>query len=221
MNILVISVHPDDETLGAGGTILKHIDEGHNVTFLLMTRIDISQGFNESQIDTHIKQKDAMIKAYGFSKVYELGFLSTQLHMIDFSMLIKKINKLIQNIKPEVVYTVNRSDVHTDHQITSKAVFSSIKSFRHPYIKKVLMYECISETEAAPQLSESVFIPNVFSDITDYFDRKIEIMKIFKSEIQDYPMPRSVENIKALAMYRGASCNKKYAEAFMLVKEIF
>ena len=220
MTILVISVHPDDETLGVGGTILKHIDEGHGVSLLIVTNIDSSLGYSESQISAYIHQKEAMKRAYGFKHVFELGILSTQLHLIDFSDLIAKISEVIQKIEPAIIYTVNRSDIHTDHQITAKAVFSCTKSFRHPYIKKILMYECISETEAAPQLHESMFVPNVFSDITDFFDKKTEIMKIFKSEMQDYPMPRSLENIRALAMYRGASCNRRYAEAFMLVREV-
>lgn len=221
MKILVISVHPDDETLGVGGTILKHIDEGHEVSLLLMTKADASQGYTEDQVASYSEQKKEMILAYGFKNVYELGFLTTQLHLIDFNLIIEKISNVIKNLKPEVIYTANRTDVHTDHQITAKAVFSCTKAFRHPYIKKILMYECLSETEMAPQVNENIFIPNVFSDITSYFERKVEIMKIFESEIQEYPMPRSLESIKALSMYRGTNCNKKYAEAFMLVREIF
>jgi len=221
MKILVISVHPDDETLGAGGTILKHIDNGDEVSLLLMTKAEMTQNYTESQIDIYKKQKDAMINAYRFNNVYELGYLTTQLHLVDLNLLIENISHVIRQLMPEIIYTVNRSDVHTDHQIAAKAVFSCTKHFRYPYIKKMLMYECVSETDAAPQLCENVFIPNVFSDITDYFDKKMEIMRVFKSELQVYPMPRSLENIKALSMYRGSCCNRKYAEAFMLVKEIF
>jgi len=221
MRILVVAVHPDDETLGAGGTILKHIAEGHEVSLMLVTKSDTSAGFSEAQVRQSLQQKDEMIEAYGFKNVYELGILNTQLHLVDYNLLIEKISAVIKHLMPEVIYTVNRSDAHTDHQITAKAMFSCTKAFRNPFIKRILMYECISETESAPQLGESLFIPNVFSDITDYLDKKLEIMEIYKSELQDYPMPRSIENIKALAMHRGAACNKKYAEAFMLVREIY
>ena len=82
------------------------------------------------------------------------------------------------------------------------------------------MYECISETEMAPALSENVFLPNYFVDITDFMDQKLELMKIYESEIGDPPFPRSLENIKALAHFRGASAGVLFAESFQLLKYI-
>lgn len=82
------------------------------------------------------------------------------------------------------------------------------------------MYECISETEFAPTLSEKVFLPNYFVDISTYFAEKLEIMKIYESEIGTHPFPRSLRNIEALATYRGASIGVEYAEAFQLIKYI-
>ena len=92
--------------------------------------------------------------------------------------------------------------------------------FRYPFIKKIYMMETLSETEFAPSTKEDSFVPNVFVDISDFMDRKIEIMKLFESEIKEHPFPRSEENIKALAIFRGASCGCRYAESFMLLKEI-
>lgn len=80
--------------------------------------------------------------------------------------------------------------------------------------------ETLSETEFAPSTKEDSFIPNVFIDISNYIDKKIDIMKVFESEIGDHPFPRSERNIKALATYRGASSNCNYAESFILLKEI-
>jgi len=94
------------------------------------------------------------------------------------------------------------------------------KSFRYPFIKTVLMYECISETEFAPALPERMFMPNYYVDISEFFEQKIAIMKIFASEIGEHPFPRSIRNIEALATFRGASVGVKYAEAFQLIKMI-
>ena len=132
-----------------------------------------------------------------------------------------KISAVIQKIQPEIVYIVNRSDIHTDHAISSRAIISATKSFRNPFIKRILMYEVVSETEIAPPLPENLFIPNVYSDISDFLERKIAIMKIYKSEVQAPPLPRSIENIRALATYRGATVSVRYAEAFMLIKDLF
>lgn len=221
MNILVVAVHPDDETLGCGGTILKHLENGDQLYWMITTKADESLGFNKEFIKKREKQIQDVSKKYGFKNSYELGYLTTRLHTVDFSDLISSISNVINEVKPEVVYMNNRSDIHTDHQVVAKALMSCTKSFRYPFIKKILMYECISETEIAPSLPENIFIPNVYSDITNFIDKKIDIMNIYESEVQQLPLPRSLDNIKALARYRGASCGVGYAEAFMLVRERF
>jgi LmbE family N-acetylglucosaminyl deacetylase len=95
--------------------------------------------------------------------------------------MIPKISSLFQEVQPEVIYTLNRSDAHSDHRYLSDAIMVCTKSFRYPFIKKVLMYECISETEFAPALHEKIFIPNYFVDITPFFAKKIEIIEKVKS----------------------------------------
>ena len=82
------------------------------------------------------------------------------------------------------------------------------------------MYECISETEFAPQLHEKVFIPNYFVDISEFFKRKLKIMQVYDSELGEHPFPRSERNIEALATFRGASVGVEYAESFQIIKII-
>lgn len=220
-NILVISVHPDDETIGCGGTILKHKDNGDKVLWLILTSAETRYGYSYSQVMDEKKQVKSIEKAYGFDKVYNLKFGPAKINYDIFSNLINKISEIIYKIKPEVVYMINRSDAHTDHQIAAKAILSCTKSFRYPFIKKILMYECLSETEIAPQFQENIFVPNVFSDITNYMDKKLEILRMYKTELQQIPQPRNEDSVKALARYRGCSSCTKYAEAFMLVRDIF
>lgn len=221
MKILIISVHPDDETLGCGGTILKHRDNGDEIYWLILTKPDKSVGFTEKFIAKRDTEVKTVSNIYGFKKTISLGFITTKLHQIDFNVLIEAVSKVIMDIKPQIIYMNNRTDIHTDHQIAAKAILSCTKSFRYPFIEKILMYECLSETEMAAPFPENIFIPNVYSDITDYINKKIEIMKVYESEVQNPPMPRSLENIKSLSRFRGATCNVKYAEAFMLVRERF
>lgn len=221
MRILVISVHPDDETLGCGGTLLKHRENNDEINWLIMTKATKELGFSENFLNNRRDEIEKVKKCYGIKNIYKLDFLTTKLHNVDFSELIESISKVILDTKPEIIYMNNRTDIHTDHQVAAKAIMSATKSFRYPFIKKILMYECISETEIAPPLIENMFIPNVFSDITNYIDKKIDIMKIYESEVQDNPLPRSIDNIKSLSRYRGASSGCNYAEAFMLLREIF
>lgn len=219
-NIIVISAHPDDETLGAGGTMLKHKENGDEIYWLIVTNVFENQGFSKKRIESRQVEIEKVAKHFGFKQVFKLDYPTMTLSSSSLIKLVPEISKIFMEVKPEVIYSLNRSDAHSDHRYLSDAVMSCTKSFRYPFIKKVLMYECISETEFAPAFLEKVFIPNYFVDITDFIDKKLEIMRIFESELSDPPFPRSEENIKALARFRGSSIGCHYAEAFQVVKVI-
>ena len=218
--IIIISAHPDDETLGAGGTILKHKKNGDEVHWLIVTDVFESEGFSTERVLSRKLEIENVSKLYSFNNVYNLGYPTMKLNDSILFELVNKISKIFQELEPETIYVMNRSDAHSDHRIVFDAVMSCTKSFRYPYIKKVLMYECLSETEFAPTLPEKVFQPNYFVDISDFFESKIEIMKIFESELEEHPFPRSIKNIEALAIFRGATVGVKFAESFQLIKFI-
>jgi LmbE family N-acetylglucosaminyl deacetylase len=219
-NIIVISAHPDDETLGAGGALLKHKENGDEIYWLIVTNIFEYQGFTIERIESRQVEIKKVAKQFGFKQVFKLDYPTMTLSSSSLIKLVPEISKIFIEVQPEIIYSLNRSDAHSDHRYLSDAVMACMKSFRYPFIKKVLMYECISETEFAPAFFEKVFIPNYFVDITDFIDKKLEIMRIFESELDEPPFPRSVENIKALARFRGSSVGCHYAEAFQVVKVI-
>jgi len=218
--VIVISAHPDDETLGAGGTLLKHISEGDDINWLIVTDVYEEHGFSKDRVISRQLEIEKVSKMYGFSNVFKLGHPTMKLNDTILHELVAQISIIFQSLKPEIIYVMNRSDAHSDHRIVFDSVMSCTKSFRHPYIKKVLMYECLSETEFAPILPEKMFQPNYYVDIADYFSTKIAIMKVYASELSDHPFPRSIRNIEALATFRGASVGVEYAEAFQLIKFI-
>jgi len=113
-----------------------------------------------------------------------------------------------------------KGDIHSDHVHIFNAAYSCTKSFRYPFIKKIYMMEVLSETEFSISTQSDSFVPNVFVDISDYMNKKIEAMNIYNTEIASPPFPRSDENIKALAIFRGSTSGCRYSESFMLVKEI-
>jgi LmbE family N-acetylglucosaminyl deacetylase len=219
-NVVVISAHPDDEILGAGGTLLKHKKSGDNLAWVIITGVDQANGFTKERVRTRNLEISQVADSIGFSKVYKLNYPTMGLSPEIVNEMIPKISSIFIEFEPEVIYVMNRSDAHSDHRYTFDAVAACTKSFRYPFIKKVLMYECISETEFAPQLPEKVFMPNYFVDITDFFDRKLEIMQIYQSELGEHPFPRSNRNIESLATFRGASVGVNYAESFQIVKMI-
>ena len=219
-NVIVISAHPDDEVLGCGGTLLKHKANGDKIDWLITTSIFAHQGFSEEKIDSRQKEIAAVKEKLGISKVYKLDYPTMTLSDESLIKMIPQISDVFNESQPAVVYIVNRSDAHSDHNITFRATLACTKSFRYPFVKKVLMYECISETEFGPALPENTFTPTYFVDVSDYQAAKVEIMKIYASELGEHPFPRSIRNINALATFRGASVGVEYAEAFQLLKWI-
>ena len=217
--ILVISPHPDDEVLGCGGTLLLHKKNKDTLSWLIVTQMDEKYGWTKKEIKNRDIEIKKINKFFGFKKTFQLPFISSQLSSNDIQNLIKTISKSLNSFKPEVIYLPYINDAHTDHQIIAKAFSSCIKRFRYPSIKKVLMYETLSETNLN-FISKHKFNPNYFVNINRFIDKKIKAMKIYKSEINKHPFPRSVESIKSLAILRGSQVNLKYAESFEIIYDI-
>jgi len=214
--ILTIAVHPDDETLGCGGTLLKHKANGDEIHWLICTATDKDNNYYGIRQD-EIKK---VANLYNFDSVENLELKTMQVDEYTMSELIGKISKVIKEVQPSIIYLPFKGDVHSDHRKVFEAAYSCTKSFRYPFIKKIYMMETLSETEFAPSTKEDSFIPNVFVDISPFFEKKIEVIKIFKSEIAEHPFPRSLRNIEALATLRGATAGCEYAESFVLLKEL-
>lgn len=218
--VLVVAPHADDESLGCGGTILRHVSEGDDVNWLLVTGMSKDSGFTENQIKAREEEIIQVHARYGLSERYELYLPPAALDRLPKGEIVSAISTIIKRVEPEIVYTVYRNDAHSDHEIVFDAVISSTKSFRYPFIKRVLAYETISETDFGMKPEDGGFRPNVFNNISDFLDEKLNILDIFESEMGDFPFPRSRKALTALSQLRGAQSNCEAAEAFMLIKEI-
>ena len=215
-NIVVVATHPDDETLGCGGTLLKHKENGDNIYWIIVTSLKS----NHKLYEKREKEIEVVQNLYGFDEVYRCGFDTTYLDAYDRVEIVSKFSNLFSKLQPHTVYLPFCNDTHSDHRIVFECAYSCTKSFRYPSIKRVLMMETLSETEFSPALTSQTFVPNFYIDISDYIDRKITIIKTYESEIKDHPFPRSIEAIKAQAILRGSRVGVKYAESFMLLKAI-
>lgn len=214
--VLVIAVHPDDETLGCGGTLLKHKDAGDEIHWMICTQSTSDNDFYHKRE----KEIEEVSKLYKFDSITKLGLKTMKLDEYSMSELIGLISKGVNEIQPNILYLPFKGDVHSDHRKIFEVAYSCTKSFRYPFIKKIYMIETLSETEFAPSTKEDSYVPNVFVNISDFMDKKLEIMKIYKSEMDEHPFPRSEKNLKALATLRGATCGYEYAESLILLKEI-
>ena len=216
--VLVIAPHPDDETLGCGGSLFRHKDNNDELYWIIVTSLHKDDGWDKTKIENRELEIKNVNMQYGFKEFFNLKIPTTKVDTIPISIFVQKITEIYDRIKPEIIYIPFLYDVHTDHQIISNSLQSSIKWFRHPYIKRVLMYETLSETEFNFSVGR-VFRPNVFMDITNYISSKIKAMEIYDGELREFPFPRSTKSIKALATLRGSQSGYGAAEAFELVYE--
>jgi N-acetylglucosamine malate deacetylase 1 len=220
MNVIVLAPHPDDETLGCGGTLLRYKENGDKIFWLIGTKICKKNGYSNKEISKRENEINKVCEKYEFDGVEKLNIPATKVDDYSIDFLITLISNIINKIKPNIIFLPFKDDIHSDHRIFFNAGYSCTKNFRYSFINKILMMEIISETEFAPSVTSTTFIPNVFINITDFMEKKIEIIKIFESEIKNPPFPRSIENIKALATFRGAQSGFKFSESFMLLKEV-
>lgn len=218
--VLVIAPHPDDETLGCGGTLLRHKLAGDEIFWLIATQVYIEQGFSEERVKSRQEEIERVGSLYGFKNVYQLEYATMKLDEVPMSNLVTSISNVFKEIEPAIVYVPYRDDAHTDHKYVFDAAAACTKWFRYPYIRKVAAYETVSETEFGLNPSSGGFRPNLYVDISNHTKKKWEIMSIYQSEIAEFPFPRSKKGLEALERYRGMASNCEAAEAFMLLKEI-
>lgn len=218
--VLIIAVHPDDETLGCGGTILKHKAKGDQVHWLIISKAHQKITSIPNIVDLQKEYIKKAARKYGFDSYTQLDFNTTDLDQYPRGELVSAIAKSINNIQPQYLYFNHFADVHSDHRVAFDAIYSCTKNFRCPFIEKILLFEVLSETEFAPAIRNNAFVPNVFNDITPYIEKKIEIMQLYATELMEEPHPRAISSIKALARYRGSRIGIEFAEAFQLILEI-
>lgn len=218
--VVVIAPHPDDETLGCGGVLLKHKADGDILHWIIVTHINEQMGFPAERVASRNAEIEEVARRYGFKGVHQLSRPTTRLDEIPLTELINQFSTIFTSITPEVIYLPYRGDIHSDHAVSFDAAVSCTKWFRYPSVKRVLAYETLSETDFSIDPDASGFRPNVFVNITEHLEKKIEIAKIYASELAPFPFPRSEEALRALAVIRGVASGFKAAEAFMLLKEI-
>jgi LmbE family N-acetylglucosaminyl deacetylase len=215
--ILVVAPHPDDESLGCGGTLLRHKAAGDEAHWLIATKMGV--GYPAARKKARRAEIARISELYGFASVTELGFETTTLDAVPRVELVKKMAAVFKTIRPEIVYLPFPGDVHSDHRAVFSAAASCTKWFRHPSIRRVLAYEAPSETDFGIDPTEGGFQPNLFVDISSHLDRKIEILRTYSGELGEFPFPRSEKTVRSLAAVRGAAAGLQAAEAFAVLKE--
>ncbi len=219
MKVLVIAPHPDDEVLGAGGTMAKYAFQGDDVYVAVVTK-GCEPLFPSEGVEHTREQCVKADRFLGAKETIFMDFPAVMIETVPRYELNEAFIRLIQEIAPDEVYIPHRGDMQLDHKMVVDAAMVALRpKYRH-VPRRILAYETLSETGWDVPNTVNEFIPNVYNDISGFLEKKMEAMKMFTSQVEEFPNARSVEGIRALATYRGVSVNLQAAEAFAVVREI-
>ncbi|RSD35146.1 MAG: LmbE family protein [Methanohalophilus sp.] len=217
MKILVIAPHPDDETLGCGGTIVKHIVSGDCVTICIVTTA-YTPAWSEEFLNIRNNQVNKATTILNINRVIDLGYHTVKLDTIPQKDISESLSNVVKQVNPDIVYIPHKGDLHRDHRVIFESSLVALRPV-NCNVKRILAYETLSETEWGQPIEP--FMPTSYCDISETFSKKVEALKAYKSELRDYPHPRSVEAIEALAKKRGSEVGFHYAEAFSIIRDVF
>ncbi len=217
--VLVFAPHPDDEILGCGGTMIKHIEAGNEVYVCIVTKGVLPLFKPEGTEMTRAEARNCH-QHIGVKKTYYLDFPAVMIDKENRYEINGKILDVIKEVQPDEVYIPHWGDMQKDHQIVADACMVALRPKYEPKIRRIYSYETMSETAWNAPNVQNEFIPNVYVDITDTLDKKIVALSFFETQLSPFPDARSLESVEALAKYRGALMHVKAAEAFMLIREI-
>lgn len=223
--VLAIVAHPDDEIIGVGGTLCRHVDSGDQVRVIILgdgrsSRKKTYEKLSDTQVQASNSETENALRVLGISDFQKEFLPDNRFDSMDLLDLVKIISKCVSEFKPEIVYTHHFGDLNVDHRMCSKAVATACRPTENPSVCQVLMFETLSSTEMAGYTLKNAFLPNRFVDIEKQFNRKIEAMSKYSSELRNYPHPRSLESIKINAQIWGTKINLKAVEPFFVFREI-
>lgn len=214
---LIIAPHPDDETLGAGGTIKRLADAGWEVTVVTVAA-HMPPLYKKEIHETTVLESKAAQRVLGVGESVFLDQPAVFLGDLPVHEFNGMILKEIRRAEPAILL-IPFPDRHIDHrQIFDAAMVAARPVGVGKKISLVAAYETISETHWNAPHIEPNFTPNFCVDITDQIDSKLEAIACFKSQLHDFPGPRSVEALKALALFRGSQAGYGYGEAFHVIR---
>ncbi len=215
--VLIIASHPDDELLGCGGSILRHISIGDDVKVIFMTNGEGSRARGNKNIKARNKNMLTAKKILGYKTHKSFNFPDNKMDTVPLLKIVQSIEKIIFTYEPSIVYTHHSSDLNIDHTITNKAVMTACRPQPNFSVKQILAFEVLSSTEWQNS-KNNFFLPNYFINIESFIDKKIQAANAYGKEMRNSPHSRSLENIKNLAAFRGNTVGFMYAEAFELLR---
>ena len=222
--VLVVAAHPDDEVIGCGGTISIFASEGCEVYTLILgegiTSRDASRDRHKREEDIRMlkKQAEDANKILGVKKIYTFDFPDNRFDTVSLLDIIKTIEKIKCDVKPDIVFTHHQGDLNIDHQITFRSVMTACRPTKDERVKEIYSFEIPSSTEWNAPSSLTYFMPDYFVDVSKSIKAKINALKEYKTELRDFPHPRSLKAVELNAKHWGVKMGFEVAEAFKTIR---
>lgn len=214
--VLVIAAHPDDDILGCGATMARHTSEGDEVSVLFISDGETARG--NKDLSERKKAATTALAILGARAQDFLDFPDNQLDTVPLLSVVKKIENVIQQFQPNIIYTHHFGDLNVDHKITHKAVVTACRPLPSSKIESIYAFEVLSSTEWADEAE--CFKPTHFVNVEKFWKQKMEAIAFYQHEMRSFPHARSSQNLEALAIHRGATVGLPKAEAFQLIRSI-
>lgn len=216
--VMIVAAHTDDEVLGCGGTIARHVSEGDNIYAVFIADGVSSRGKNnENEYKDRKSAAEEARKILGIRENYYFELPDNRLDSIPLIEVVQRLELIIDELKPAAIYTHHGGDLNVDHRITNQAVLTACRPIPSSFVREIYSFEIMSSTEWSTTNSD-IFSPNYFVDIGGQLDIKMKAIGSYANEMRDTPHSRSKEHIKYLAHHRGHSVGMDAAEAFMMLR---
>lgn len=223
---MVVAAHPDDEVLGCGGVMARHVALGDKVHVLILAEgvtsrdpaRDVERRFGEIEALRSAAQQAAAVLGAEAPRFAELP--DNRLDSVPLLDVIKVVEDALAQVRPTVVYVHHGGDLNQDHRIAHQAVLTACRPLPKASVRSLYAFETVSSTEWAPATPVQPFRPTRFVGIAPHLERKLQALEAYASEMRPFPHARSRESVVALARHRGASAGLEAAEAFMVIREV-
>lgn len=225
--VLVIAAHPDDEILGCGGAMARHIKQGDNVISVILAEGITSRDkirnrdIHENELSELAKAAKKANEILGVKTLRMFDLPDNRMDSIDRLDIVKVVESFIEEYKPDIVYTHHNGDVNIDHRRIQEAVITACRPIPgNHFVKRILFFETASSTEWMTPHSAPAFLPNWYVDISETLTDKLKALEAYESEMREWPHARSIKALEYLGKWRGANIGVNAAEAFILGRNI-
>lgn len=218
--VLIVAAHTDDEALGCGGTIARHVAEGDTVYAVFMADgVSSRAQADQEDLENRNAAAERAREILGIQENFYLGLPDNRLDSLPLIEVVQRLEPIIRKLQPNIIYTHHHGDLNVDHRITHQVVLTACRPMPGSRVQAIYAFEVMSSTEWATPIAEP-FLPNHYVDISDQINTKMDALRAYQLEMRDAPHSRSFEHLSHLAQHRGYTVGVMAAEAFVVVRTV-